>query len=85
MAREVSASSFTRHGVRIHLFWGRNHALELAQEDLCAHYGVKFFDPLGDFLRGEPFDALDEDFFGSVRLNRDETLGRRKGTDRLVS
>jgi hypothetical protein len=53
---------------------------------LGAHYGVKFFDSLGDFLRGKLFDALDEDFLGGVRLNRDETLGIEGGlTDSLLS
>jgi hypothetical protein len=44
------------------LFRGRNYALELAQENLGAYYGVEFFDSLGDFLRGELFNALDENF-----------------------
>jgi hypothetical protein len=63
VTRPISASLFeARNAVCIHLFRGRNHALELAQEDLGAHYRIKFFDSLGDFLWGELFDALDEDF-----------------------
>ena len=60
-----SVSNFVREArntVCIHLFRSRNYALELAQEDLGAYYGVEFFDSLGDFLGSELFNALDEDF-----------------------
>jgi hypothetical protein len=53
-----------RNAMCIHLFRGRNHALEFAQENLGADYRIKFFDSLGDFLRGKLFDALDENFLG---------------------
>jgi hypothetical protein len=48
----------------VHLLGGGNHPLEFTQEDLSAHYGVKFLDALCDLFRRELLYALNKDFFG---------------------
>jgi hypothetical protein len=52
------------HSICLHLFWGWDNTLELAQKDLRAHSRIKFFDSLGDLLGRQLFNALNEDFFG---------------------
>ena len=49
--------------IRVDLFWGGDHSLEFAQEDLSAHDRVKFLDPLSDFLRSELLYSLDQNFY----------------------
>jgi len=49
---------------KVDLFWGGDHSLEFAQEDLSAHHGVEFLDALSDFLRRELLDSLDQNLYG---------------------